>query len=621
MEVVRDKADNCIIVCSIENIDPMGVHTGDSITVAPALTLTDKEYQIMRNASIAVLREIGVETGGSNVQFAVNPENGRMIVIEMNPRVSRSSALASKATGFPDRQGRGQARRRLHARRDRQRHHRRRDAGLVRADHRLCRDQDSALRLREISRRRADPDDGDEIGRRGHGDRPHFRRIAAKGVALAGNRTDRPRRDRDRGARRRRRHERLARRARHADARPLAGRRAGAAHRHGPRARSTRPARSTIGSSRGSQEIVDLEGKVKRARPARRRRQSAHAEGRRLFRCAARLASAKCEAEVSALRRGLDVRPVFKRIDTCAAEFASPTAYMYSTYEPPFAGVAACEARPSDREKDRDPRRRPEPHRAGHRIRLLLLPRLFRAERAGYRNDHDQLQSGDGLDRLRHLGPALFRAADPRGRARNPRQGAGGRDAQGRDRAVRRPDAAEARQCAGRGRHSDPRHPRRFDRSRRGSRPVQAAARQARPEAAEERHRLFGRAVAHRRPRTRPAAGRASVLRAGRPGHGDHPRPERHSTIICSAPCRASCPPTSRRAIRTTRPARSIRCSARIRCCSTAICRTPSRSTSTALCDGDQVFVAGIMEHIEEAGIHSGDSACSLPPRSLLAAK
>ncbi|MEN3976224.1 carbamoyl-phosphate synthase large subunit [Emcibacter sp. SYSU 3D8] len=101
MEVVRDKADNCIIVCSIENIDPMGVHTGDSITVAPALTLTDKEYQIMRNASIAVLREIGVETGGSNVQFAINPKDGRMIVIEMNPRVSRSSALASKATGFP----------------------------------------------------------------------------------------------------------------------------------------------------------------------------------------------------------------------------------------------------------------------------------------------------------------------------------------------------------------------------------------------------------------------------------------------------------------------------------------------------------------------------------------
>ena len=101
MEVVRDKNDNCIIVCSIENLEPMGVHTGDSITVAPAQTLTDKEYQRMRNASIDVLRKIGVETGGSNVQFAVNPEDGRLLIIEMNPRVSRSSALASKATGFP----------------------------------------------------------------------------------------------------------------------------------------------------------------------------------------------------------------------------------------------------------------------------------------------------------------------------------------------------------------------------------------------------------------------------------------------------------------------------------------------------------------------------------------
>ncbi|HEX2527834.1 MAG TPA: carbamoyl-phosphate synthase large subunit, partial [Geminicoccus sp.] len=101
MEVVRDHADNCIIVCSIENVDPMGVHTGDSITVAPALTLTDKEYQRMRSASIAVLREVGVDTGGSNVQFAIDPASGRMVVIEMNPRVSRSSALASKATGFP----------------------------------------------------------------------------------------------------------------------------------------------------------------------------------------------------------------------------------------------------------------------------------------------------------------------------------------------------------------------------------------------------------------------------------------------------------------------------------------------------------------------------------------
>src|SRR5207245_1899166 len=101
LEVMRDLADNVVIICSIENVDPMGVHTGDSLTVAPAQTLTDKEYQLMRDAAVAIMREIGVETGGSNIQFAVNPDDGRLVVIEMNPRVSRSSALASKATGFP----------------------------------------------------------------------------------------------------------------------------------------------------------------------------------------------------------------------------------------------------------------------------------------------------------------------------------------------------------------------------------------------------------------------------------------------------------------------------------------------------------------------------------------
>jgi carbamoyl-phosphate synthase large subunit len=183
MEVVRDKADNCIIVCSIENLDPMGIHTGDSITVAPAQTLTDKEYQLMRNASIAILREIGVDTGGSNVQFSINPKNGRMVVIEMNPRVSRSSALASKATGLSDRQGRGQARGRLHARRAAQRHHRRRDAGELRAEHRLRRHEDPALRVREVPGRRFAPDDADEVGRRGDGDGPHLPGELPEGAA------------------------------------------------------------------------------------------------------------------------------------------------------------------------------------------------------------------------------------------------------------------------------------------------------------------------------------------------------------------------------------------------------------------------------------------------------
>ena len=212
----------------------MGVHTGDSITVAPALTLTDKEYQIMRNASIAVLREIGVETGGSNVQFAVNPDDGRMVVIEMNPRVSRSSALASKATGFPiakvaaklavgytldelDNDITGG------------------HAGLVRADHRLCRDQDAALHLREVPRRRnpvlttsmKSVGEAMAIGRT-------FQESLQKALRSHGDRPDRPRRGRDRGPRPRRRQERHPRRPRppHAPDRMLM---VAQALRHGPR--------------------------------------------------------------------------------------------------------------------------------------------------------------------------------------------------------------------------------------------------------------------------------------------------------------------------------------------------------------------------------------------------
>ena len=196
MEVVRDKNDNCIIICSIENIDPMGVHTGDSITIAPALTLTDKEYQIMRDASIAVLREIGVETGGSNVQFAVNPADGRLVVIEMNPRVSRSSALASKATGFPIAKVAAKL-----------------AVGYTLDE--IANDITGGATpasfeptidyvVTKIPRFAFEKFPGashrahhlDEIGGRGHGDRPHLPGEPAEGAALAGDRPHRPRRDR-----------------------------------------------------------------------------------------------------------------------------------------------------------------------------------------------------------------------------------------------------------------------------------------------------------------------------------------------------------------------------------------------------------------------------------------
>ena len=187
MEVVRDRADNCIIVCSIENVDPMGVHTGDSITVAPALTLTDKEYQRMRNASIAVLREIGVDTGGSNVQFAINPADGRMVIIEMNPRVSRSSALASKATGFPI--AKVAAKLAVGYTLDEITND---ITGVTPASFEPTIDyvvtKMPRFTFEKFPADRADPDHLDEVGRRGHVDRPDLRGIAAEGAALAGDR-------------------------------------------------------------------------------------------------------------------------------------------------------------------------------------------------------------------------------------------------------------------------------------------------------------------------------------------------------------------------------------------------------------------------------------------------
>ena len=193
LEVMRDLADNAIIVCSIENFDPMGVHTGDSITVAPAQTLTDREYQMMRDAALACLREIGVDTGGSNVQFAIDPEDGRMVIVEMNPRVSRSSALASKATGFPDREDRREAGRGLSAGRDQERHHAQ-DAGLLRADHRLRGGENPALAVRKIPGRGAGAGHADEERGRSDGHRPHVQAGAGQGHAQPRNRQGRRRR-------------------------------------------------------------------------------------------------------------------------------------------------------------------------------------------------------------------------------------------------------------------------------------------------------------------------------------------------------------------------------------------------------------------------------------------
>ena len=182
LELMRDRHDNVVVICSIENVDPMGVHTGDSITVAPAMTLTDREYQHMRDVAIDVIRAVGVDTGGCNIQFAIDPRTGRMIVIEMNPRVSRSSALASKATGFPI--AKIAARLAVGYTLDEIRNDiTARDAGQLRAEPGLRRGEGAEVRVREVPRRRRDAHHAHEVRRRGHGDRPVVPRGAAEGPA------------------------------------------------------------------------------------------------------------------------------------------------------------------------------------------------------------------------------------------------------------------------------------------------------------------------------------------------------------------------------------------------------------------------------------------------------
>ena len=346
MEVVRDRNDNCIIICSIENLDPMGVHTGDSITVAPAQTLTDKEYQRMRNASIAVLRKIGVECGGSNVQFALNPDDGRMLIIEMNPRVSRSSALASKATGFPIAKIAAKLAVGYTLDELQQRHHRRRDAGIVRADDRLRRHQGAALHVREISRRQRPADDADEVGRRSDGDRAHVPGVAAEGAAQPGGRHRRSRSDRSSC--------RSPRMSSIGCARSCACR--------DRIASATSPMRSAPACHvRRSAFAVAHRSVVPRADrgPGARRADGARAGPRRVRHAIASARSSARDFPIAASRRcsastrpacvvavmTMGIRPVYKRVDTCAAEFATSTAYMYSTYD------EECEAAPTDRKK------------------------------------------------------------------------------------------------------------------------------------------------------------------------------------------------------------------------------------------------------------------------------
>ena len=613
MEVVRDRNDNCIIVCSIENVDPMGVHTGDSITVAPALTLTDKEYQMMRDASIAVLREIGVETGGSNVQFAVNPADGRMVVIEMNPRVSRSSALASKATGFPiakiaaklavgytldelDNEITGVTPASFEPTIDYVVTKMPRftfekfpgaepllstsmkSVGEAMAIGRTFQEAlQKALRSLETGLSGLDEMEIEGIG---EGDDKNAIR-AALGTPTP---------------------DRLLKVAQ-AMRLGVADEQIHASCRIDP---------WFLAEIRG---IVDMEAQIRaKGLPASaatfcKLKGMGFSDAR-----LGRLTGLDAE-EVSARRRALGVRPVFKRIDTCAAEFASPTAYMYSTYETPFAGRTSDEAAPSGEaaECEAAPTASRKivilgggPNRIGQGIEFdyCCCHAAFALDDAGYETimincnpetvstDYDTsdrlyfepLTAEDVLEiidcerangRLHGVivqfgGQTPLKLAEPLERANIPILGTSPDAidlAEDRDRFKKLLERLELRQAHS-GIATSP------------ARAHSIAETIGYPVVIRPSYVLGGRAmeIVHD-----PAHLERYVARLA----ADLDRP---SELVVSA----------------KRPL--------------LIDRYLSDAIEVdvdCIADGRDVYIAGIMEHIEEAGVHSGDSACSLPPHSL----
>ncbi len=596
MEVVRDKADNCIIICSIENIDPMGVHTGDSITVAPALTLTDKEYQRMRAASIAVLREIGVETGGSNVQFAVNPADGRMVVIEMNPRVSRSSALASKATGFPI--AKVAARLAVGYTLDELANDitggatpaafepsidyvvtkiprfafekypgsepylttSMKSVGEVMAIGRTFSESlQKALRGLETGLTGLD-----EIEIDGAGDPDTGRAAVLRALAY-------PSPDRLRV---------IAQAFRHGlSAEEIAG------------ACSYEP-----WFLRQIAEIVRTEGHVRAgglpatAAAFRKLKAQGFSDAR-----LAKLTGQK-ESDVRKVRQELQVRPVFKRIDTCAGEFRSATPYMYSTYETGALGQApSCEAEPSDRKKAIILGGGPNRIGQGIEFDYCCCHAAFALEAVGIEsimvncNPETVSTDYDTSDRL-YFEPLtaedvleLIHVEQSKGTLAGVIVQFGGQTPLKLAHALEQagipilgtsPDAIDL--AEDRERFQQLLH--RLDIAQ----PVNALAR-TREEAFEAAHKVGY-----------PIVIRPSYVLGGRGMEivRDDEQLERYV----------------RTAVQVSGDAPVL------------IDQYLSRATEVdvdALCDGETVFVAGVMEHIEEAGVHSGDSACSLPPYSL----
>ncbi|CAN7603088.1 carbamoyl-phosphate synthase large subunit [Phenylobacterium sp. LjRoot225] len=595
MEVVRDKADNCIIICSIENIDPMGVHTGDSITVAPALTLTDKEYQRMRHASIAVLREIGVETGGSNVQFAVNPADGRMVVIEMNPRVSRSSALASKATGFPI----AKVAARL-------------AVGYTLDE--LMNDITGATPasfepsidyvVTKIPRFAFEKYPGSEplltTAMKSVGEVMAIGRTFAESLqkALRGLETGLSGLDEVE--------------IEGADD-PETGRAAVLRALGQPTpdrlrviAQAFRAGLSVeeINSAcayeawflRQIEQLVREEARIKAdGLPA------SAAEFRRLKALGfsdARLAqlTQTTEAETREQRRGLGVRPVFKRIDTCAGEFRADTPYMYSTYETGALGqLPDCESEPSDRKKAIILGGGPNRIGQGIEFDYCCCHAAFALDEIGIEsimvncNPETVSTDYDTSDRL-YFEPLtaedvleLIRVEQSRGEllgvivqfgGQTPLKLAQALEDAGIPILGTTPDAIDL--AEDRERFQQLLHKLNI------AQPVNAIAR-SRDEAFAGAHQVGY-----------PVVIRPSYVLGGRAMEIVRDDEQLDRYIRTAVQVSGDSP--------------------------VLIDQYLSRATEVdvdAICDGETVFVAGVMEHIEEAGVHSGDSACSMPPFSL----
>ncbi len=590
MEVVRDTADNAIIVCSIENIDPMGVHTGDSITVAPALTLTDKEYQIMRNGSIAVLREIGVETGGSNVQWAVNPEDGRMVVIEMNPRVSRSSALASKATGFPIAK----------------------IAAKLAVGYTLDELDNDITKVTPASFEPTIDYVVTKIPRfafeKFPGSEPHLTTaMKSVGEAMAIGRTI---------------HESLQK--------ALASMETGltgfdevdiigapdksaiikAISQQTPDRLRTIAQAMRHGLSDTEihsvtkfdpwflariREIIDAESQVqKNGLPTD---QASLRSLKMLGFTDARLATLTnlSEADVRHARHAHGVTAVFKRIDTCAAEFEAQTPYMYSTYEAPMMGEVECEARPSSRKKVVILGGGPNRIGQGIEFDYCCCHACFALTEAGYEtimincNPETVSTDYDTSDRL-YFEPLTFEhvmevlEVEKRNGTlhgvivqfggQTPLKLANALEAEGIPILGTTPDAIDLAE----------------DR---------------------ERFQALVNQLGLKQPKNGIASSDAEALDIA--GDIGFPLVIRPSYVLGG------------RAMEIVRDMaqleRYIKEAVVVSGDSPVLLDSylsgAIECDVDALCDGQTVHVAGIMQHIEEAGVHSGDSACSLPPHSL----